>query len=262
MWCLFHALTSHDHRVCLHDWLAYTALLCRMVISQTVPWCLRAAYVTTKKRRIPTEAETSSNKDDSKERLPHCVLIRGSEAPSYISVSLFPLMMSSFHKKKLLSLEWAQWTKQRRWWILEGTSRVEEEFWSCERGRNIPSLRAWTYDFWVTWLQSWWHPAADERPPDFKDKDFLYRRDVALFLPECCRLTHGGNELKRHKAFLPVSEGFTSSSIFLDLLALSLPSIVNMSSGSSVILSRTSKVKVTPQNCCLLSKMRSFWFSQ
>lgn len=56
--------------VCLRPWLARLALLCSAAISQTVPWCLRAAYVTTKKRRIPeAESGSSSNRNDLKEPL-------------------------------------------------------------------------------------------------------------------------------------------------------------------------------------------------
>lgn len=47
---------------CLPDWLGYTAAPCSVVIGQTAPPCLRAAYATTKKRRIPTRADASSNK--------------------------------------------------------------------------------------------------------------------------------------------------------------------------------------------------------
>lgn len=86
--------------VCLNDWLAYTAVL--RVKGQTAP-----SYVTTKQRWIATEADTGSNKADSKEPLPHRVLAGGFE------VRITGVLPVSLHCS--LSPEWAPLTVQRRW---------------------------------------------------------------------------------------------------------------------------------------------------
>lgn len=71
--------------------LLYTGLLCSLVIGQTVPWSFRAVYVTTKKRCIPTESDTSSNKADLKELLQHHVPNAGIEVQ--ITGSVFPVFL-------------------------------------------------------------------------------------------------------------------------------------------------------------------------
>lgn len=70
--------------LCLPDWLAHTALLCCLAIGQTVPWCLRAAYVTTKTRWIPTGADTSSNKAKLKKASWTHGLKRGSQTVRFL----------------------------------------------------------------------------------------------------------------------------------------------------------------------------------
>lgn len=81
--------------LCLPDWLACAALLCCLVIGPAVPWCLRAAYVTTKTRWFPTGADTSSNIANLKEVLPRRILNAWFEA--WITDSVFPLFLYFSH---------------------------------------------------------------------------------------------------------------------------------------------------------------------
>lgn len=93
--------------------LLYTGLSCSLVIGHTVPWCSRAVYVTTKKRWIPTEWDTSSNKADLEELLPNHgpstgteVQITGGVFPIFLH---FSLSLCNFNPTNTLSsyLNWA-----------------------------------------------------------------------------------------------------------------------------------------------------------